>query len=108
MSELKVELKEYTVKLTADQELIDDLKNAPNRAKQEAIFAEAFDGWELIDPRQIGALTDAPIFAQTKDISYDEEGNITDVGRVCWYSNYQFMDWIEDIITTGTTTFPLA
>jgi len=52
-------------------------------------------GWEMVPPEDIGALTAAPIL--TDDISRDDEGRVTDVGRVFWYPDYAVRDEINEI-----------
>jgi hypothetical protein len=53
------------------------------------------NGWELVPPEDIGALTAAPILSD--DISRNEEGRVTEVGRVFWYPDYAVRDEIEEI-----------
>jgi len=52
-------------------------------------------GWEMVPPEDLGALTSAPILSD--EISRDEEGRITEAGRVYWYPEYQVCDEIEEI-----------
>jgi len=51
------------------------------------------NGWELVPPEDIGALTSAPILSD--EIERDDDGEITEVGRVYWYPDYQVRDEIE-------------
>jgi len=53
------------------------------------------NGWEMVPPEDIGALTAAPILSD--EVSRDEDGRITEVGRVFWYPDYQVRDEIEEI-----------
>ena len=52
-------------------------------------------GWEMVPPEDIGALTAAPILSD--EVSRDEHGRVTDVGRVYWYPEYQVRDEIEEL-----------
>jgi hypothetical protein len=53
------------------------------------------NGWEMVPPEDIGALTAAPILSD--DILRDEEGRVTEVGRVFWYPDYAVRDEIEEL-----------
>jgi hypothetical protein len=53
------------------------------------------NGWEMVPPEDIGALTTAPILSD--DIRRDEDGNVAEVGRVFWYPDYAVRDEIEEI-----------
>jgi hypothetical protein len=52
-------------------------------------------GWEMVPPEDIGALTAAPIISD--EIVRDDEGRVTEAGRVYWYPDYQVRDEIEEI-----------
>ncbi len=51
--------------------------------------------WEMVPPEAIGALTAAPILSD--EIVRDDEGRVTEAGRVYWYPDYQVSDEIEEI-----------
>ena len=52
-------------------------------------------GWEMVPPEDIGALTAAPILSD--EISRDDHGRVTEVGRVFWFPDYAVRDEIEEI-----------
>jgi hypothetical protein len=52
-------------------------------------------GWEMVPPEDIGALTAAPILSD--EIVRDEDGRVTEAGRVFWYPDYAVRDEIEEI-----------
>jgi len=52
-------------------------------------------GWEMVPPEDIGALTAAPILSD--EVVRDDEGRLTEAGRVYWYPDYQVRDEIEEI-----------
>ena len=52
------------------------------------------NGWEMVPPEDIGALTSAPILSD--EVVRDEEGSVVEVGRVFWYPDYQVRDEIEE------------
>ena len=53
------------------------------------------NGWELVPPEDIGALTAAPILSD--EIVRDEEGRIVEAGRVYWFPDYAVRDEIEEL-----------
>lgn len=61
------------------------------------------NGWEMVPPEDIGALTAAPILSD--EISRDDEGRITELGRVFWYPDYQVRDEIEELRERLTLVF---
>ncbi len=61
------------------------------------------NGWEWIAPEKIGALTDAPIL--TDSAERDDEGQLTSVGRVYWFPNYQVESPVQSLYERGRVTF---
>lgn len=53
------------------------------------------NGWEMVPPEDIGALTADPILSD--DVLRDEEGRLVEVGRVYWYPDYAVRDEIEEL-----------
>jgi hypothetical protein len=53
------------------------------------------NGWEMVPPEDIGALTAAPILSD--EIGRDEDGRVVEAGRVYWYPDYQVRDEIEEL-----------
>jgi len=53
------------------------------------------NGWEMVAPKEIGALTSSPILSD--EVERDQEGELADVGRVFWYPEYQVCDEIEEL-----------
>jgi hypothetical protein len=53
------------------------------------------NGWEMVPPEDIGALTAAPILSD--EIVRDDEGRLTEAGRVYWYPDYAVRDEIEEL-----------
>ena len=53
------------------------------------------NGWEMVPPEDIGALTASPILSD--EILRDDEGRIVEAGRVYWYPDYAVRDEIEEI-----------
>ena len=61
------------------------------------------NGWEMVPPEDIGALTAAPILSD--EIQRDDRGEIVEVGRVYWYPEYQIRDEIEELRTNLEVLF---
>ncbi len=61
------------------------------------------NGWEWIAPEEIGALTDAPILSD--DAARDDEGRLTNIGRVFWFPNCQVESAVQTLRERGTVTF---
>jgi hypothetical protein len=53
------------------------------------------NGWEMVPPEDVGALTAAPILSD--EIARDDDGRVTEAGRVYWYPDYQVRDEIEEL-----------
>jgi hypothetical protein len=49
--------------------------------------------WEWVLPEEIGAITDAPIIS--REVTRDDNGTVTEVGRVYAHMDYQVQDPIE-------------
>ena len=66
---------------------------------------------QLIPAEWVGALTDSPIIAASSGIElspdcsqYDEECPAVS-GPVWWFPDYQIMEWIEELIYSGSVIF---
>ena len=57
------------------------------------------NGWEMVPPEDIGALTAAPILSD--EILRNDEGRIVEAGRVYWYPDYAVRDEIEELRESG-------
>lgn len=58
---------------------------------------------DTVRPEQIGALTDAPIFAD--GIEHDPDGTLGAVGNVWWFPDYQVLDPLEVLLEKGSVRF---
>ena len=64
------------------------------------------NGWQLIPPEDIGALTDSLIFSD--DVQHDDDGKITDVGAHYWFPDYQIRSPAQDLAEYGFVIFTKA
>jgi hypothetical protein len=53
------------------------------------------NGWEMVPPEDIGALTAAPILSD--EIVRNDDGRVVEAGRVYWYPDYAVRDEIEEL-----------
>lgn len=61
------------------------------------------NGWELVPPEEVGSLTSAPILSE--DVERDSQGNVTSVGKIYWYPQYERFDPVEQLLKEGSITF---
>ena len=62
------------------------------------------NGWEMVPPEDIGALTSAPILSD--EVERDDFGKITKVGRVYWFPDYAVTCELEELLEKGEVFFP--
>ncbi len=67
------------------------------------IECELGNGWDWLRPEEIGALTEAPILSD--DVERDDNGDLTYVGRVYWYPQYEVSDPLEKLLRDGSVIF---
>lgn len=59
----------------------------PEQALGDLLEHQIGNGWDLIDPEDVGALTDSPIISD--DVTIEDDGTRTISGNVWWFPNYQ-------------------
>ncbi len=69
----------------------------------ETIEWQLSNGWSLVRPEDLGALTEAPILSE--EVDYDDHGNLDTVGTVYWYPQYDVSDPIGQLLTNGSVEF---
>jgi hypothetical protein len=72
----------------------DDIREC--RSLLDVLEHELCNGWETVDPADIGAMTDGEIISQ--EITRDDDGEITALGRVYWFADYQVVDPIATLL----------
>ena len=75
------------------EELRDD--HGTNAALYNLLEDHLCNGWEMVPPEDIGALTSAPILSD--EIVRDDQGKIIEAGRLFWYPDYAVRDEIEEL-----------
>jgi len=91
------EAREDVQEISSSQHLTSDNKLA------EVIEWHIGNGWTLVEPGDVGALTDAPILSE--DINYDDHGNVQHVGVVYWYPEYEVKDPVAQLLENGFVDF---
>jgi hypothetical protein len=64
------------------------------------------NGWEMVPPEDIGALTSAPILSD--EIERDDNGEIVKVGAVYWFPDYAIICELDVLADNGEVFFPAA
>ena len=83
--------------------LIDRSVNITNMDIYELFEYQLCNGWNLVQPEQIGALTEAPILSD--DIAHDDNGNIENIGTIYWFPDYMIIDFAKQLLEKGETIF---
>ena len=58
-----------------------------------------------VRPECIGALTDAPIFAEAEGVTHEAVGGQTITGGVFWFPDYQIKDPYRELANCGRVVF---
>jgi len=74
-----------------------------NEAMSVLFEEELCNGWEWIEPHEIGALTSSPILSDTA--VRDDFGNLESVETVYWFPNYQIISEVEELYEKGEVIF---
>lgn len=103
--EFSVENGQLHIRLDPDaREEVEELLEKPvDQAFADLIEWHLGNGWTLLDPDDVGALTASPILSN--DVQWDEDGNIVSVGRVFWFPEYQVKSEIEELLEHGEVVF---
>jgi len=60
----------------------------------------------MVNPEDVGALTDSPLM--TNDRTIDDDGTLSFVDKVWWYPNYMVANPAEKLLKHGSVTLMLA
>jgi hypothetical protein len=99
---LNLEVKPNGLLLTLTPEGREELEEKENHAN---IFPDLFEdyaanGWTMLQPEQIGALTSSDIII-SPDAQTNDDGDINSVDTVYWHERYQIDDPIEKLLGEG-------
>lgn len=73
-----------------DAEALEDCETLVECLEAGGTSAPTGNGWEFLDPAEVGALTDGEIL--TDDAERDDAGRLIRCGRVYWHDRYQTDD----------------
>jgi hypothetical protein len=76
---------------------------AESRDFFDAIEFQLCNGWSLVPPEEIGALTSGTILAE--DIEYSDDGKIVSLKEVFWDDAYETRDALESLKQGKTVSF---
>lgn len=91
---------------TADTESREEIAAADNDygVQLDLVLSDVLgNGLEMLQAEEVGALTDSEIFAL--DAVRDDQGTLTDAGRVFWFPDYMIRNPWDDLATTGSVLF---
>ncbi len=71
-----------------------------------APLRERGTGWDIVDPAEIGDLTDAPMLSD--DVTVEDDGTRVVYGSVWYFPRYQIEDPIETLLDHGEVIFELG
>lgn len=87
----------------AKQEKEKILKMPCDEALRYLLEEHLCNGWSLVPPEEIGALTSAPIISD--DFTIEDDGHGVVNGNVWWFPNYQITSEIEEIFSNEGAIF---
>ena len=83
------------------QELQELLADHPERdAMHELLEFHLCNGWDTLNPEDIGALTSCPLIL-SEEVERDDNGKVTNVGQVYWHPNYMIEDPVKTLLEKG-------
>jgi|DEB0MinimDraft_10_1074344.scaffolds.fasta_scaffold235938_1 hypothetical protein len=82
-----------SLELRPDPECLEELAECTDL--WEALEHFLCNGWEIIAPEEVGALTDGLIISN--DYSRDDLGNLDELGRVFWDADYAVTDTLAEL-----------
>lgn len=81
-------------------------KSSPNYIFLDLIEDWLCNGWEVIKPEEIGALTSALILSN--EIVRNKYNEVIDIGKVYWYSDYQIKSEVQELFDNGEILFQVG
>jgi hypothetical protein len=97
----------------AGREELVDKRNADGTWKSgtDSILADLLEdhlcnGWEIVPPEDIAALTSAPILSDSTQ--RNDQGKLTKIGDCYWFPQYEVESEIETMLEKGFVDFDLA
>jgi hypothetical protein len=81
-------------------------KRGHNEIFHDLLEDHLCNGWEMVPPEDIGALTSSPILSDSA--VRDDDDKLTSIGDVYWFPEYQVKSELEELLEKGFVDFTLA
>ena len=82
-----------------------DKRISIDRALHDLLESHLNNGWELLDPDEIGALTEAPILANSDEVYRNANGEVVLVGKIYYFEKYMIVNEIEEFARGKSVLF---
>ena len=82
-----------------------DKRIGASRALTDLLEDHLGNGWELLDPYEIGAMTEAPILAESDEVYRNDRGEVVLAGKIYYFDKYATVDEIEEFARGKSVTF---
>jgi hypothetical protein len=90
----------------AEYRIPEGWSHSPDSLLADMLEDHLANGWEFIQPEEIGALTAAPILSDSAE--RDDQGNLVKVDQVYWFPDYAVRSELEELYEKGEVFFPAA
>jgi hypothetical protein len=80
--------------------------HSPDRLLADMLEDHLCNGWEFIQPEEIGALTSSPILSDSAE--RDDFGKLLKVDQVYWFPDYAVRSELDELYENGEVFFPAA
>jgi hypothetical protein len=76
-----------------------------DRALIELLEDHLGNGWDILAPEEIGALTEAPIVAESDEIFRNDRNEVVLAGKIYYFDKYAILDEIEEFAKGKSVMF---
>jgi len=90
----------------AEYRIPEGWSHSPDMLFADMLEDHLCNGWEFIQPEEIGALTAAPILSDSAE--RDDQGNLVKVDQVYWFPDYAVRSELDELYENGEVFFPAA
>ena len=81
-------------------------KEPHNTILQDLLEDHLCNGWEWLEPEEIGALTAAPLLSDS--VLRNDKNEVTDYENVYWFPEYAVTSELEELLDKGFVDFTRA
>lgn len=75
------------------------------RALTELLEDHLGNGWDFLDPAEIGAMTEAPMLAESDEIYRNNRGDVVLAGKIYYFDRYMLVNEIEEFAQGHSVRF---